>query len=815
MAANFPGAGNAVPGVYVETQTISRGASVPGGVRTAVILGEGTRSETLVSTAVGGGNDGFNVTYTSTTSGRDGRHFKASLFPLISNRSTVYKNKIPLEGIEQVFTSASGAFSSRYDYRLDITTGRIELQTASLVDQGGAYYKKNSLNTGTGVIGGLSLLDLDAPTETWDVRCVSVRRDGNGDAVDGYAKFVAKGSVSGTILDGYGNQVVWYSNSELTDNGILKFYVGEGGTSFKEGDRFTIKVKGGTLSKGDSLSITYIAETDLNDPEFFTDLQSLATKHGQPSLTNRLSLGAQLAFANNPPGVWACQTKPAIPRRVSYAVESSASGGATADDLQFPLPLNVVPDTNSKIHFFVTDAVTDIESEVIPNKVDFYDGTFTESPSAFNFGANSFSYTVVLEDAVIKNVEDGVITYVGPSTGTLSSEISPFDSGDVDKTVRILQPNGNAGNYTVVSVADGYATITGATFVNATDVNWEVIDDTLTSAKILFTDDLALAAGSSMRVTVVDIKDAEFFDAGWELALESIEKIETDIVVPLPTQTISAIFQATLSHCQVMSQTKNAHERVCIVGAIRGLTPDNVLGNEDAAVEDIGILEGIQGDDVSEILAGDNEDLANYSVVDAFGTSFRSSYMYPDEIVVQVGADREKLDGFYMAPALAGWYSGVSNIAIPATNKTITGFTILRDKEYRPIILENLMAAGMTVVQPVSGGGLILWGKTTTQSGFAVEEEQSVIYIVDRIRKSVRLAFKAFIGVPQDATLIGSMLARMNSLASAFVTQKLITGFRDIKVVRDSVEPRQTDISLAVSVIVPNNWVVVTIGIDT
>lgn len=65
MAANFPGAGNVGPSVSVITETISRGASVPGGVRTAVILGEGSRSETLVSSAVGAGNDGFNITYSS------------------------------------------------------------------------------------------------------------------------------------------------------------------------------------------------------------------------------------------------------------------------------------------------------------------------------------------------------------------------------------------------------------------------------------------------------------------------------------------------------------------------------------------------------------------------------------------------------------------------------------------------------------------------------------------------------------------------------------------------------------------------------
>ena len=59
MAANFPGAGNAVPGVYVETESITQGVSVPSGSRVAVIMGEGNREEVIVNNAVGGGNDGI------------------------------------------------------------------------------------------------------------------------------------------------------------------------------------------------------------------------------------------------------------------------------------------------------------------------------------------------------------------------------------------------------------------------------------------------------------------------------------------------------------------------------------------------------------------------------------------------------------------------------------------------------------------------------------------------------------------------------------------------------------------------------------
>src|SRR3989344_7005399 len=120
--ANFPGGEGALPGPYTEIFTQSKGVSTPGGVRIAALIGEGLRVERLISSAVGGGSDGLNDTYTS-TSGSDGRHFKVSFPPIISNRTVLYKNGIPLTGLEQAFDEDSGSFSSRFEYRLNITTG--------------------------------------------------------------------------------------------------------------------------------------------------------------------------------------------------------------------------------------------------------------------------------------------------------------------------------------------------------------------------------------------------------------------------------------------------------------------------------------------------------------------------------------------------------------------------------------------------------------------------------------------------------------------------------------------------------------------
>jgi hypothetical protein len=813
---NFPGGNGARPGVYDEIDTVSTGTSVPGGTRVAALIGEGLRVERIVASAVGSGKDGLNSTYTSINRS-DGRHFKLSNFPVISNRTVLFKNGIPLVGHEESIVGTS--FSSRYDYRIEIDTGKIELQGASLVDQGGSFYSTNSLNAGTGNITSLTLQDVNAPTENWTVRCASVRRDGYGNPIDGYAKFIVQGNISGILLDGYGNQIVWQSNGTVVSNSILSFAINEGNTTFREGDKFTIKVKGGALTRGDSLIAHYIAVTDINDPEFFTNLDDINIKHGAASTTNRLSLGAQLAFANNPPGVWTCQAAPSVPRRISYILRDAASGNSSSDDLEFRLPLGVIPDTDSNINFFVTDPITNVEIQILPNKVDFYDSNFSTSPASFETGiAHRFSYTVILDPNydTISQAGDGVITPLTSTTATFSSADYLFTVADAVNTrrIKILTPNANHGTFNIVSVTNGVATISrsSGTFTSSTSVEYEVLDTNTSGAVVLFTNDLALSAGQSLRATVVDVKDATFFDPGWVNAFQALEKIELSIVVPLPSQTISSIFSSARSHCDTMSNIKNRKERVLFIGAIQGLTPDNLIGNADAAVEDLGILEGIQGDTVTEILAGDIEDLTDYTVQNSFGNTFRVVYFYPDEIVVQIGANRVKVDGFFAAAAAAGFISGITNEAIPLTNKTLSGFTILRDKLFRPIIIENLINAGITLLEPVIGGGNVVWGRTTSNSGFPEEEEISVVFIRDRIAKGMRASFKGFIGAAESPTLQGSLQARANDILKSFIPS-LITTFGDLKVIRDKVDPRQWNVTCRVQPVFPVNWIYIKIGL--
>jgi len=197
--ADIPGATNALPGVFTLVQTVGAGAAIPGGSRVTAMIGQGQSNVTIVAQAQGGGLDGLDPTYT-TTSGSDGRHFLLAGAPLVPNRTTLFLNGIPLVGMESTIT-ATTVFSNQFQYLLDPVTGEILLQAAYIVNQGGAFYVPLPTNVGLGSINGLTLVDVNAPPETWTVRCIAVQRNSLNQPIGGTAQFIAIGSVSGAQVD--------------------------------------------------------------------------------------------------------------------------------------------------------------------------------------------------------------------------------------------------------------------------------------------------------------------------------------------------------------------------------------------------------------------------------------------------------------------------------------------------------------------------------------------------------------------------------------------------------------------------------------
>lgn len=918
--ADIAGATNALPGPFTLVQTQSASVSIPGGSRVTAMIGQGQTNATIVAQAQGGGVDGLNNTYTSTT-GADGRHFLLGSAPVVSNRTTIFKNGIPLHGMESVITSTT-SFSDQFDYLLDPSTGEILLQSAHLVDQGGAFYVPLTTNVGVGTINGLTLIDVNAPPETWTVRCVSVQRNSMNQPIGGTAQFIAIGSVSGAQVDANGNPIIWVANNNTVNNGILKFSIVETQSMsvyvspFIPGDAFTIEVASGVLIKNDSLTATFIPVANINNPTLTQGMADVLFAFGTPSTDNSLSLGAQLFYANGASSLICLQAAPPLPRRTSFNLSPSVPASSTNDDdFIFPLPVGVIPAFNDDIHFFITNNTTQVESQILPNKQQYYTLGTAGNPTQNEFitsniqapGGWDYFYTVIQSFEAIVTGFDGYIGRTGPQTnfGVFSSSVT-FDSSYVGKELKVIDaanvanintytinnvingklyvscttpfsdftsespetfelidpttgavvPNSggtdgvlthiiNTGTATITSTAidfstfpgllgyklqingsatndglydiNGYASLSntltiGKAIVSETNVRYEVIDPTLESNYIVINHNV-VPNGYALRVTLVDNRDASFYDAGWLNALAALETIECDILVPLPNQTISVIFQNCVNHCIAMSNIVNKKERILFIGAINGLTPANVTGQQLAAVEDLGPLEGIPGTNPSLILQANIQDLANYSVAAAYGDTYRVVYFYPDQIVVQAGSENVLVDGFYIAAAAAGYESADVILQNPLTNKVISGFTILGNKKYSTLVLEQLAAAGVCTLQPVAGGGNVVWGITTSQSGFPEEQEISIVFIRDRVAKILRAGFQGFIGTPQDQNTPAVLNTEAVILLNSLVSQGLITAYKDLSVSQDTVDPRQWNISVSVSPAYPINWIFIKVNI--
>ena len=685
----------------------------------------------------------------------------------------------------------------------------------------------------------------NAPTESWNLRVVSVIRNSYGDPIDGYATFTLSGSVSGQPLDAYGAPITFMSNGTTKDNGILQVSITEGSTAFNRGDRFTIKVASRVLVKGDTLEARYIANQDLNDPEFFTDAESLYKKHGYPSLANTLSLGASMAFENGAFGVLALQAKPALPRRTSEVLvekndplTASDEGypTVTPDDqsgmygaFNFPI-LQGVPGVDTEVHFFVQDKNSGEETQIFPTKSAFYAAANKSDPFN-NFIASpdySFSYTVIMDGQVEDKGVDGQTSADVFTANSAYFDAYNLDLGESDlsgsKKIRLYEKTNtgatfaNPGLYTITEIVNSNSVRLESSVGTSTNLVWELVDTADESPRVLITQDLGtlgtIQRKDGLRVTYIDQDDYTFFDNNWAAAFEMLEGFDCQIVVPLPTSNYSAIQQAARAHCELMSDTMNRKERVLLTGAIMGLTADALVGRELVAVEDIGVLEGLQGDDPAEVLAGNVEDLQNYKVSDNWGGTFRAVYFFPDRIVRTVSGANTYIHGFYMAAAAGGLLAGTGNVALPLTKKILTGFSITRDRVFRPIILNELGNVGAAVVVPVTGGGQVLHGKTTTSSGAPEEEELSVVFIRDRVATVLRNVLQGFIGAVDDGTILGSITVSVQKTLDAMISQSLISGYRNLGVQRDAVDPRQWNVVVEIAPVLPVNWIFIDVSIS-
>ena len=110
----------------------------------------------------------------------------------------------------------------------------------------GLYYLPGANNVGQGILSSLTLVDSNAPTETWTIRCIEVPDPGIAPP-----RFETIGNISGNPPYISGNYPVWpvdgYSwqaNGYIISNGILSFTINQTSPAFVPGDYFIVQVVG-------------------------------------------------------------------------------------------------------------------------------------------------------------------------------------------------------------------------------------------------------------------------------------------------------------------------------------------------------------------------------------------------------------------------------------------------------------------------------------------------------------------------------------------------------------------------------------------
>lgn len=698
------------------------------------------------------------------------------------------------------------------------------------------------------------LYEVIAVTSTRRIRVISISDDSLG--------FPA--SLVDTDSDGLAETGLTFHMLET--NGVIIFGIEPGNVPFAVGDKFFIDVNSKILKANDKVEARYIAVSDINDPEFFLSAAELAVKHGRETVTNTLSLGSRLCFENQAPFVLAIQCKPPIPRRTRVTlleeVDSNGDGGFSAcggdaadcepDDLSFliPLPLSGLqkarPDIDTQVNIFLVRGGA--ETQIFPNKVGFYNSLLESDSGQAAFISSSdsaYSYTVI--NSGTKITGQGVGGSISVSEGTFSTTELDFDSDQVGEVIVIRSLETPASS--LLTVADDISNhLFGVTTVGIELVITEIVDDNTVkvlgnvialpsviadaqniqffvkdtsdtsnlSTSLLIHRDLVssgtMQLGDGIKISYVDEVDSDFFDTNWFEAFEAIEAEDCQMVIPLPLQNRGGIFRAAVQHVETMSTITIQKERITMFGAQQGVTVNALLGLEEIAVEDIGVLEGIQGDSPEEVLDGNTEDLQNFKLSDNY-TGNRSVYFYPDQIVRPIDGSNVFIDGFYLAACAAGFFSRTQSPAIPLTFKDLAGFSILRDKKYRPVILNQLGAVGCTVVQPIIGGGRVLAGRTNSTSGNIEDEEISIVFIRDAVKLAMRAGMQRFVGTVEDANTIGVMTTFAIGIMSSLVSKGLVNQFENVRVERDKIDPRQYNIYCRYQPNYPINFVFVSLEV--
>lgn len=258
--------------------------------------------------------------------------------------------------------------------------------------------------------------------------------------------------------------------------------------------------------------------------------------------------------------------------------------------------------------------------------------------------------------------------------------------------------------------------------------------------------------------------DQTFIDAIATLSAPIFGTTKASVIVPLSTS--PTVQQYLNSFLTKQASPRMKGEAIGFVGFATGTTISQAISSVSSIVSNrvIAIM----------------PDGANIDIVDQYGNS--STYA---------------VGGEFLAAAMGGMSLDPSiDVATTLTNRQMVGFGTLLTKFDDPT-MDLAAPYGITFLVDNNGSFLVRHYLSTDQSN-AINAEPTSTTVVDAVRQKTRSVLQQFIGKKNLGSVVNDISVVMNGMLQSFVQQDILTGYKDLIVTRDAVDPTLVNVSVAI-----------------
>ncbi len=172
------------------------------------------------------------------------------------------------------------------------------------------------------------------------------------------------------------------------------------------------------------------------------------------------------------------------------------------------------------------------------------------------------------------------------------------------------------------------------------------------------------------------------------------------------------------------------------------------------------------------------------------------------------------VSGEFMAAGLAGLeFNPANDVATTLTNQNVTGFSRLL-KVYDNPTMDQMAADGLTVLVSNQGALRCRHYKTTRPEN-PVYSEPTCTTVVDYTREAFEADMKQFIGRKLVDSLVSDITIVANARLKSEVNQEILTGYSNLSVQPDAVDPTTVNISVEIKPMFSLLWITVTFTVTT